>query len=112
MNKATHGQIFNLAGQTSLGQSAAIIKKSSLLIGVDTGLTHMGAAFDCPTIALFGATCPYLYTAGERSSVIYNPMKCSPCRRNPACDGDFTCMKSINPGDVLKEAVKLLGHHN
>jgi heptosyltransferase I len=112
MKKAAHGQIFNLAGQTSLGQSAAIIKNSSLLIGVDTGLTHMGAAFDCPTIALFGATCPYLYTAGERSSVIYNPMKCSPCRRNPVCDGDFTCMKSINPGDVLKEAVKLLGHHN
>jgi heptosyltransferase I len=112
MEKAAHGPIFNLAGQTSLGQSAAIIKTSSLLIGVDTGLTHMGAAFDCPTVALFGATCPYLYTAGQRTSVIYNPMKCSPCRRSPVCYGDFTCMKSIKPGHVLKEAVKLLGHHN
>jgi len=112
IEKAARSPVFNLTGKTSLGQSAAIIKASSLLIGVDTGLTHLGSAFDCPTIALFGATCPYLYTAGQMTSVIYNPMECSPCRRSPICSGDFTCMKSIEAGHVLKEAVKLQGNHN
>jgi heptosyltransferase I len=100
--------LLNLAGKTTLTQSAAIIKHSSLLIGVDTGLTHMGAAFDCPTVALFGATCPYVRTAGGRTKVMYNPLPCSPCRRSPTCDGDFTCMKSITPAQVLDEALKLL----
>jgi heptosyltransferase I len=100
--------LFDLTGKTTLGQGAAIIKNSSLLIGVDTGLTHMGGAFDCPTIALFGATCPYLYTAGKKTHVIYKPMPCSPCRRSPVCNGDFTCMKSINANHVLDEALAIL----
>lgn len=106
---ASHGNVINLTGQTTLGQCVAIIKGASLLIGVDTGLTHMGAAFDTPTVALFGATCPYLYTSGQKTSVIYNPMTCSPCRRRPVCGGDFTCMKSIETARVLKESEKLLG---
>jgi len=109
MNEITKGHIFNLAGQTTLGQSAAIIKGALLLIGVDTGLTHMGAAFDTPTIALFGATCPYVYSSGQKTSVIYNRMICSPCRRRPVCNGDFTCMKSIETEQVLDKAKKLLG---
>ncbi|MBN1624874.1 MAG: glycosyltransferase family 9 protein, partial [Deltaproteobacteria bacterium] len=87
IEEAAKVHIFNLAGLTTLGQSAAIIRCASLLIGVDTGLTHMGAAFDTPTIALFGATCPYLYTSGQKTSVIYNRMVCSPCRRRPVCNG-------------------------
>lgn len=103
-----HKNLFSLAGKTTLGQGAAIIRRSSLLVGVDTGLTHMGAAFDCPTVALFGATCPYLYTSGHKTIVIYNRMSCSPCRRSPVCNNDFTCMKSIKPEDVLDKAIKLL----
>jgi heptosyltransferase I len=100
--------LFDFTGKTTLTQGAAIIKNSSLLIGVDTGLTHMGAAFDRPTVALFGATCPYLHTAGKKTRVIYNPIACSPCRRSPVCHGDFTCMKSITVNRVMDEAMNLL----
>lgn len=99
--------LINFTGKTSLGQGAAIIKKASLLVGVDTGLTHMGAAFDCPTIALFGATCPYLNTAGHKTFVIYNEKPCSPCRRSPVCNGDYACMKSIETKQVLDAAIKM-----
>jgi heptosyltransferase I len=105
---AASGSLFDLTGQTTLGQGAAIIKNSSLVVGVDTGLTHMGAAFDRPTAALFGATCPYLYTASKKTHVIYNPMSCSPCRRSPVCKGDFTCMKSITAEQVMEEAIRLM----
>jgi heptosyltransferase I len=104
----TSGNLFDFTGRTTLTLGAAIIRNSSLLIGVDTGLTHMGAAFDCPTIALFGATCPYIHTAGGKTRVIYNPLACSPCRRSPVCRGDFTCMKSITVTHVLDGALKLL----
>jgi heptosyltransferase I len=110
--KSVRVPAYNLAGLTGLGQSAAIIRASRLLIGVDTGMTHMGAAFDVATVALFGATCPYLYTSGKRTSVIYNCMRCSPCRRSPVCGGDFTCMRSIEAEHVITEATKLLGHSN
>jgi heptosyltransferase-1 len=62
-------RVRSMAGQTSLMQAAALMKRASLLIGVDTGLTHMAIALDTPTIALFGATNPYLDTTGTSGTV-------------------------------------------
>ncbi|MDT8367431.1 MAG: glycosyltransferase family 9 protein [bacterium] len=100
--------IINLAGKTSLQQAGAVIARSSLLIGVDTGLTHMGIALEVPTIALFGATRPYLDTTGTSGEVLYHKLDCSPCRRSPTCDGDFTCMKAISAEEVIRTARRLL----
>ncbi len=44
------GKVHALAGKSTLGQSAALIASCALLIGVDTGLTHMGTAFSRPTV--------------------------------------------------------------
>ncbi len=91
----------NLAGETSLEETASVIAGASLLIGVDTGLTHMGHALNIPTISLFGATYPYDYVDSDISKVIYLDRFCSPCRRNPTCQGKFQCMREITPDNVL-----------
>ncbi|MDY7030884.1 MAG: glycosyltransferase family 9 protein [Thermodesulfobacteriota bacterium] len=100
--------IFDLSGTTTLGECAAIIKNSSLVIGVDTGLTHMGIALNRPTIALFGATCPYLETGRTNARVMYKKLPCSPCRRSPTCNGEYTCMKLIEVDDVFHTAQSVL----
>ncbi len=99
--EAAAAGVKNLAGRCRLGESAAVIKHASALVGVDTGLTHMGIAFDVPTVALFGSTCPYLDTTRDNAVVLYHRMACSPCRRNPTCEGDFTCMKRITVDEVV-----------
>lgn len=40
----------------SLRQCAAAIARARLVVGVDTGLTHLAAALEAPTVALFAAT--------------------------------------------------------
>jgi len=100
--------VTNMTGKTRLRQAAALIKNAKLLIGVDTGLTHMGTAFEIPTIALFGSTCPYLETDSNKTRVIYRNLECSPCRRKPTCDGDYTCMKLITADEVIDTARELL----
>jgi heptosyltransferase-1 len=100
--------LLNLTGKTNLQEAAAVIKNASLLIGVDTGLTHMGYALGTPTIALFGATRPYLDSGGAPGTVLYHPHDCSPCRRSPTCDEDFTCMKAISVDEVIETAQSLL----
>ena len=99
--------LINLAGQTSLGQCAAIIQKAALLIGVDTGLTHLGIAMQTPTLALFGSTRPYLDTGFDRGKVLYEPLSCSPCRRHPTCNGEFTCMR-LHTVDKVRAAAEAL----
>lgn len=105
---AAQGGGVSLAGATSLVVSAAIVSNASMLIGVDTGLTHMGSAFGIPTIALFGATCPYTKTASPNTIVLYHTYPCSPCRRSPSCDGRFDCMQAISVAEVMKVATRLL----
>ena len=98
----------NLAGRTSLCQAAAVIARARLLIGVDTGLTHMGIALAVPTITLFGSTCPYRDSGRDDTIVLYSARDCSPCWRNPTCHGDFTCMRDLGVGDVMQAATRLL----
>jgi heptosyltransferase-1 len=105
---AANGNIIDMAGKTSLSQSAALIKHASLLVGVDTGLTHMGIAFNVPTLALFGSTCPYRDTTRANARVLYHQLECSPCRRNPTCDGDFTCMKMITVEEIMRNAREVM----
>ncbi|MCG5493456.1 glycosyltransferase family 9 protein [Ectothiorhodospira variabilis] len=92
----------NQVGATTITGAAAIIRHSRLLIGVDTGLTHMGPAFDVPTVALFGSTCPYLDTGRDNTVVIYHDLPCSPCKRNPTCDGRFDCLRNIQVDEVIR----------
>jgi heptosyltransferase-1 len=98
----------NLAGVTSIEETAAIISGASLVIGVDTGLTHMGHALKAPTISLFGATCPYTYAGNETSKVIYLDRFCSPCKRKPTCNKQYNCMREITPDHVLTAIKPLL----
>jgi heptosyltransferase I len=104
-NELTRGDMFivNLVGKTKLDETVAIIKHAGAVIGVDTGLTHMGIAFNVPTVALFGSTCPYTNTGRSSARVIWLNMPCAPCKRNPTCGGAFTCMRDITPQRVLSE---------
>lgn len=96
--------VVDLAGRLRLDESAAVIAGSRLLIGVDTGLTHMGSALGVPTIALFGSTRPYLDAASPRTRVLYDALECSPCRRHPTCGGAYDCMRQFTVQRVLAEA--------
>lgn len=98
----------NLAGETSLLGAAAVIDGAALLVGVDTGLTHIGIARNTPTIAIFGSTRPYLEPLNESGRVLYENFPCAPCRRHPTCNGEFTCLKVIDANKVMDVAKELL----
>ena len=105
---ASGGAAVPLAGKTSLTEAAAVIRGARLLVGVDTGLTHLGVAMTRPTLALFGSTCPYRRAPEGRLRVIYLPRPCSPCRRRPTCEGRFDCMREISVDRVVAEVGELL----
>jgi len=110
--QSDHAQVHSLCGRTTLGQSAALIKGAALLIGVDTGLTHMGTAFSIPTLALFGATCPYQTTTSPRTRILYEAPACSPCRRKPTCHGQFDCMRALSVEKIVTAATTLFAEEH
>ncbi len=106
---ATWKNMFDLTGKTTLRQAAALIKQAKALVGVDTGLTHIGVVSEIPTVALFGSTCPYLQADSAVAKVIYHGLPCAPCKRRPVCDGAYTCMRDISANEVMTELQRVMG---
>jgi heptosyltransferase III len=48
------GGVIDLVGRTDLLTAAAVLRRSALFIGNDTGLMHIAAAAGTPTLGLFG----------------------------------------------------------
>jgi len=106
---AAGGAARHLVGVTRLDEAAAVISGARLVVGVDTGLTHLGIAEAVPTVALFGSTCPYLDPARPDAVVLYERLPCSPCRRSPTCHGRFDCMRAHTVDTVLAAAARVIG---
>jgi ADP-heptose:LPS heptosyltransferase len=54
-----------------LGKLAALMTKSSLYLGNDSGISHLAAACGTPTVALFGPTDPHIWAPlGPRVKII------------------------------------------
>lgn len=95
-----------IIAKTGLGEIAERLSSARLAIGVDTGLTHLAAAFGLPTVALYTATRIGLTGAlGERTVAL-----------SAAADDDRQAVKrnapayagTIEPEKVLEAVDKLL----
>ncbi len=67
---------------SNLTTLAGVLANAELVVGVDTGLTHLAAALDRPVIALYGATEVGLTgVVGTKAQVLQSDYACSPCLR-------------------------------
>ena len=109
-------EALQLAGRTSIGQLAALLRRAALVLGVDSGPLHLAAAQGTPTVHLYGPG-----DAGRfgpwgnpaRHVVIREQLWCSPCGVFSACPRGLAhpeCMEQITAARVLREAQQLLAH--
>jgi heptosyltransferase-2/heptosyltransferase-3 len=104
------------AGRTTLGQLAALLAESDLVIGADSGPLHLAVAVGTPTIHLFGPADPVLFGPwSDRPAehvVIRAHCPCAPCNRLDFPREELPrhrCMETISTAEVLRAAEELLG---
>ena len=98
------------AGDTELGQMAALINSARVFIGNDSGPMHIATAVGTPTVAIFGPTDPGQFDF-ENDEVIYADLECSACSfyGTETCRlGHWECMQSMSSELVLAAARRLL----
>ena len=100
--------LINQVGKTNMAEAAAQMADAVAVVGVDTGLTHMGIAFEKPTVAIFGSTVPYRAGGIAPLNVLWLGLPCSPCHRKPTCGGAFQCLSDIGPERVSASLRTLL----
>ncbi len=100
--------VVNLAGETSLRQLAALLKRLRLFITNDTGPMHIAAAVGVPLVGIFGPGEYDRYKPigpPERVVALRAQVDCSPCPRY-ACSS-MKCLFAIEVDDVLEPAMRL-----
>jgi heptosyltransferase-2/heptosyltransferase-3 len=99
----------NLAGELSLLELAALIRRLDLYVTVDSGPAHMAAALGTPLVTLWG---PGIFEQTRPLPgrgpvyVLYKRVHCAPCYGTPlmkSCQ-DNICMKQIEVAEV-EEAI-------
>lgn len=97
--------ILDLAGSTSLSQSAAIIARSSMTIGNDSAPIHLASLQNVPAIGIFGPTIPAFgfQPFGSVAYVVEHELECRPCSPHGTSHcplGTHDCMNLISPAEV------------
>jgi ADP-heptose:LPS heptosyltransferase len=107
--------ILNACGEYSIHQSASLVRLANVLITHDTGLMHMGAAFQKRIISVWGNTVPrfgmfpYRPASGSVQFEVKG-LKCRPCSKigyNQCPRKHFRCMMDQDLDGMVEAAHRL-----
>ncbi len=118
----------------SLPRLAAAIKGSAAFIGIDTAVTHVAAAVEVPTIAIFGPTLtrywgpwpngcqehsPFAANKGIQRNgyvtVVQKDWECVPCNRETCAISTrnrMECLEALTPEEVFREVMDNVARNN
>ena len=112
VSAAASGGVSELAAETvaapDLPALAALLRGAALMLGGDTGPTHLAHALGTPVLMVMGPTDPERhgpYGAPERA--LYRRLPCSFCYRR--FDEAKACLLELPPERVAERAAELLG---
>ena len=101
------------AGEYNLPELRALIARSAVYIGGDSGPLHVAATTATPIVLLLGPTLP------ERSRPWRDPrwfsetvdvgaLACRPCNQRHCAPGDYRCLNGIRAGQVIDAAERAM----
>jgi lipopolysaccharide heptosyltransferase II len=99
----SRAKVFNLAGMTSIGTLAAVLKACTLFIGVDSAGMHIAGAVGTPTLSIFGPSAPASWAPrGPLHVVVHRNLPCVPCRQK-GCEGKewSRCLEELTVAEVM-----------
>lgn len=94
-------RIFDACGKITLGQSASLLKQSTVVFSHDTGLMHIAAAFKKKIYSIWGNTTPSFGMYPYKTQFVVfenNKISCRPCSKigfKTCPKGHFKCMNDV-----------------
>jgi lipopolysaccharide heptosyltransferase I len=96
----------SLACRTDIAQLYALLARSSIYVGGDTGTTHLASAANIPVLSIFGPTDFIVNRPYSRSStIIRKDASCSPCKKKDCRTRE--CLMTISSEEVFEALRKI-----
>ena len=102
----------DIAGETTLTELAALIRRSAISVTNDSGPMHLAVALDRPVVSVFGPTDPvWIGPYGRTGAVLQAGVACSPCllRQLSRCHYGHVCMQNVSASAVIERMEHALG---
>ncbi len=99
-----------MAGDTRVGQLAALFQRAKVVLGPDSGPLHLAVAVQTPTVTLFGPADPVEFAPWgnpDKHIVLTSNIGCRPCRVVDWSGDDLSmhpCVREITVARVLEAA--------
>jgi ADP-heptose:LPS heptosyltransferase len=98
--------LVDIAGRTTLGAYAVLLRDAAVVVTNDTGTAHLTAAVGGHAVTVFLSGDPVRWRHGpELQSVVRADVGRSPCR-HLTCPIDFRCAVRVSPDSVLAAALR------
>lgn len=96
-------------GRTTLGSFAALVSRARLVVCNDTGMSHVAAAVDAPSVVISsGADAQRWRPLDEaRHRMLWHDVPCRPCAHR-VCPTGHECALGVGVETVIAEAQRLL----
>jgi heptosyltransferase-2 len=103
----------SFAGKISLYECGCVLKRCSLALGNDTGLTHLARACGLKVGVIYGPTTHHFgfYPYGDPPFKVFeSAMICRPCHAHGGnfCILDKMCLRNIDPDKVIDGLLRLV----
>lgn len=97
------------AGELSIHGSAALLRRSSLFVGLDTGTTHLASACGVPFVALYGqrGTGRWYFPPCPTGTVLQQDVPCRGCWLTQCDRPGHPCLAGIEVDEVLEAALSV-----
>ncbi len=103
----------DVAGETTLTELAALIRRSAISVTNDSGPMHLAVALDRPVVSVFGPTDPiWIGPYGRADAVLRAGVPCSPCflRQLSRCPNGHVCMANVSAHAVIERIERVLSN--
>jgi ADP-heptose:LPS heptosyltransferase len=103
--------VIDVAGETTLTELAALVRRSTISVTNDSGPMHLAVALDRPVVSVFGPTDPiWIGPYGRADAVLRAGVACSPCflRQLSRCRYDHVCMANVSARAVIERMERVL----
>jgi heptosyltransferase-1 len=100
-------------GEFDLAELRALVERSRLFVGGDTGPLHIAATTATPIVGIYGPTeairsAPWRDPRFPTESVEVSGLPCRPCDQRVCEPGDFRCLTTLKPEEVLSAAERAM----
>jgi lipopolysaccharide heptosyltransferase II len=100
-------------GDFDLAELRALVTRSRLFVGGDSGPLHVAATTATAIVGIYGPTlparsAPWRERAIPTESIEIIGLPCRPCEQRVCAPGDFRCLTTVKPAEVIAAAERAM----